>query len=478
MRQSTISLTALLVVFSSTSLAGAQESSGASASFSLSTSDGASADASVDGDGDGVGYMQRYKPVPNLWEIGIFGGVLFPSSSHNFHNENRTHEAYSDVAPDVGARVGYYPLSFLGAELEGAVMPATTADTDEAGGLWAIRGHVVGQLPTMSIVPFLLVGGGRMGAGANSMGSDSDPLFHFGGGVKVPLDEIVGVRLDVRDNLTQKNNADDGTLTHHPEILAALTLTLDRSAKKEPPPPPQDSDGDGFADPDDECPNEPGVAPKGCPSCPTPDTDGDGFLDPDDQCPREAGIAPDGCPDKDPDKDGVLNPDDKCPDVAGVAPDGCPDNDPDKDGIPDPADKCPAKPETRNGYQDTDGCPDEVPEAVKKFTGVIQGIEFDTGLATIRPGSRPTLDGAAKVLTDFPDIRVLISGHTDNVGQRDKNLTLSQNRAASVKKYLVAKGIKGDRIKTRGAGPDEPIADNKTPAGRQKNRRIEFKLIK
>jgi OOP family OmpA-OmpF porin len=85
-------------------------------------------------------------------------------------------------------------------------------------------------------------------------------------------------------------------------------------------------------------------------------------------------VAPDGCPAKDTDGDGFLDPDDKCPEEKGVAPDGCPDQDPDQDGILGDKDKCPKEPETKNGYQDEDGGPDEVPEEVKKFTGVIQGI--------------------------------------------------------------------------------------------------------
>jgi hypothetical protein len=71
----------------------------------------------------------------------------------------------------------------------------------------------------------------------------------------------------------------------------------------------------------------------------------------------------------------------------------------------------------------------------------------------------------------------MISGHTDSDGTRDHNLDLSKRRAESVKAYFGSKGIAADRIETRGAGPDEPLADNKTKAGKQKNRRIEFKLI-
>jgi len=227
-------------------------------------------------------------------------------------------------------------------------------------------------------------------------------------------------------------------------------------------------------DGEDRCPDEPGVAPDGCP---VSDRDGDGIPDAKDRCPDEAGPAPSGCPVDDTDGDGIDDSKDHCPDVPGLPPDGCPDDDPDKDGIRGKADKCPNEPETFNGFEDEDGCPDEVPDSVKRFTGVIEGIQFDTGKATIRPSSRTTLDQATAVLRDHPSLRVMISGHTDTDGSRDLNMRLSAERAESVKAYLVIKGIDADRIETRGAGPDEPIADNATPAGKQKNRRIEFKLI-
>ncbi len=469
MRTVTTAFVALVSV-TATSTAFAQADAGGSASFSFSSDSGAS--SSAEGDANAKGYMSKYRPEDGLVEVGIFGGVLFPSKDHNFQDEARPHQAFKSIAPDIGLRVGYYPLSFLGAELEGAVMPTRTKDDDESAGLWAVRGHVVGQLPMYSIVPFIVAGGGRMGAGSDSMGSDGDPAIHFGAGVKVPLDDFISLRLDVRDNLTQKNGASDGTQTHHPEILGALTFTLNRS---QPEKKPSDTDKDGFADDRDACPTEPGVAPDGCP---IRDGDGDGFLDPDDKCPTEAGVAPDGCPIRDTDGDGVKDDQDKCPTQPGIPPDGCPDPDPDKDGIVGEADKCPTQPETVNQYEDADGCPDEIPEKIKKFTGVIEGIEFDVNLATIRAKSKPTLDGAAEVLKEFPKLRVLITGHTDSDGARDHNVTLSKARADSVKKYLVGKGVEESRIETRGAGPDEPRAPNDTKEGKQKNRRIEFKLLR
>jgi OOP family OmpA-OmpF porin len=222
----------------------------------------------------------------------------------------------------------------------------------------------------------------------------------------------------------------------------------------------------------------PGVAPDGCPLPPPaeePDTDGDGFKDSVDACVDVPGTGPDGCPDTD--GDGFKDNVDKCPQVAGVAPDGCPPPDTDGDGIIDANDKCINEPESKNNYQDADGCPDEVPKAVAKFSGVIKGIYFDVNKDTIKSNSAATLNSAVKVLKEFPDVNVEISGHTDSDGDRDYNVDLSRRRAESVKKFLVDKGIESNRLHTRGVGPDEPVADNKTKKGKALNRRIEFKLM-
>ncbi|MEO7037937.1 MAG: OmpA family protein [Polyangiaceae bacterium] len=414
------------------------------------------------------------RPLENYFEVGIFGGALWPSS--NIALYSLKHEKFDSPVPELGARLAYYPLSFVGAELEGAA-GATKTESGANADIWAARAHAIVQFPGLPVTPFALIGGGFMGAGSNATGNDRDKLFHFGAGVKASIDDFLGLRLDVRDNLTQKFAASSGTLAHSPEVTLGLTFTLDPESHAPPKaaPPPPDADGDGFLDAVDKCPNEAGVAPDGCPA--PKDSDGDGIVDERDACPNEAGPAPTGCPDRDSDHDCVPIPADKCPDVPGLPTDGCPDPDPDHDGITGAADKCPDKPETVNGFEDSDGCPDTLPEKVKKYAGVVAGIEFDLGQATIRPTSRPTLDGAAAVLTEYSALRIAITGHTDNIGDRTKNVDLSKARADSVKTYLVGKGIDASRIETRGAGPDEPLADNKLAAGRQKNRRIEFKLI-
>jgi OOP family OmpA-OmpF porin len=154
------------------------------------------------------------------------------------------------------------------------------------------------------------------------------------------------------------------------------------------------------------------------------------------------------------------------------------DGDDDADGGADADDRCPRQPETVNGFEDADGCPDEVPPAVKPFTGTISGIEFQLDSAEITPASFVTLDRAARVLADYPDLRVEIGGHTDATGTREHNLALSLTRAQAVKSYLAAKGVDPARLRAVGFGRDRPVAGNDTEPGRARNRRIEFRLLR
>jgi len=449
----------------------------ASGSATVSTSDGASTQSSVTTDAQAASeeayepYQRGFPPENNLLELGIFGGAIFPSSDHNLRYQAYPQREYA-TGGEFGARFGYYPLSFLGVEAEAMSAASKIKNTQTSAAIYAGRVQAVLQAPLPYVTPFLLVGVGRLGAISRLMANDSDPAWHFGVGAKVPFTHSFGTRIDLRDTLTEKTQQDGQAHTF--EILLSLTATVERT-RREPPPPPKDSDHDGFVDGEDRCPADPGVAPMGCPA----DTDGDGVLDRDDFCPREAGPAPKGCPiiDLDPDKDGVPLPCDQCPTEAGVKPLGCPIRDTDGDGIPDDKDKCPKEPETRNGFEDQDGCPDTVPEAVKKFTGVVQGIFFDQNKATIRPQSSPVLGKAGKVFAQFPSVNIEISGHTSSEGEEAFNQQLSLDRAKAVKDWLIQSGTAPERITIRGAGPSEPIADNETRAGREKNRRIEFKIL-
>jgi outer membrane protein OmpA-like peptidoglycan-associated protein len=104
---------------------------------------------------------------------------------------------------------------------------------------------------------------------------------------------------------------------------------------------------------------------------------------------------------------------------------------------------------------------------------VLEGILFETGSATLDPASIPRLDRVVEYMTHRPSVRIRISGHTDNVGNPQRNLALSQARAEAVRAYLVANGIDAGRVEAVGFGDTRPVAPNDTEAGRQQNRRIE-----
>ena len=258
--------------------------------------------------------------------------------------------------------------------------------------------------------------------------------------------------------------------------------------------PDPDNDGDGVDDAHDLCPadkedkKEP--APfDGCPAEKT-DTDRDGIMDKDDKCPKEPedkdGFQDeDGCPDPDNDGDGIPDEFDQCPlkaeDMDGFEDeDGCPEPDNDKDGIPDAKDKCPNEPETINGFKDDDGCPDKGPPPKARIEKgkivILDKVFFDTAKATIKPVSFNLLDQVA-ALIQTGTWKVKVEGHTDSQGKADKNIKLSQDRAASVRNYLIKKGVAAERLTAVGFGPTQPVADNKTAAGREANRRVEFTIV-
>jgi outer membrane protein OmpA-like peptidoglycan-associated protein len=142
----------------------------------------------------------------------------------------------------------------------------------------------------------------------------------------------------------------------------------------------------------------------------------------------------------------------------------------DRDGLTDSVDDCPRAPETQNGYEDDDGCPDQI-------LVELSGIHFETGSARIAADSATVLERAVEILTRHPDLAVEISGHTSEEGTYLRNVQLSLQRANAVRDYLTGRGVDAGRMRTVGYGPDRPIADNTTAEGRIKNRRIEFRIV-
>jgi len=233
-----------------------------------------------------------------------------------------------------------------------------------------------------------------------------------------------------------------------------------------------DTDGDGIPDADDACPTQKGtIDMKGC-----PDSDGDGVADKDDLCPTEKGVALSmGCPDRD--GDGIPDKEDACPDEKGPAKyKGCPDTD--GDGILDKDDKCP----NVFGVAENHGCPKpaidvtERLEVQKKLNFAAKNLFFETGKDVLKKESLTVLDSVVSILKQYDFLKVSIEGHTDNLGADKVNVDLSNNRASAVMKYLVDHGISVTRLTALGYGPFKPIADNNTPQGKAKNRRVEINI--
>ena len=259
-----------------------------------------------------------------------------------------------------------------------------------------------------------------------------------------------------------------------------------------------DTDGDGIMDKDDDCPLDSGIVEfNGC-----PDTDGDGISDQDDACPlvfgeKEFQGCPDtdkdgiidgiddcietpgpkennGCPWPDTDKDGLLDKDDDCPTIPGPKENnGCPYTDTDGDGTLDKDDECPNTP----GPIENKGCPVLEQKIVEVLKTAFDNLEFRTAKDIILTESKPSLEELSAVLIERPTWVLEISGHTDDVGNADKNMVLSKKRAESVKRFLISKGVDETKLTIKFFGETAPIADNKTSEGRQKNRRVEMKVI-
>lgn len=273
-----------------------------------------------------------------------------------------------------------------------------------------------------------------------------------------------------------------------------------------------DTDGDGVVDSKDMCANTPAgikVDEFGCPF----DSDKDGIPDYIDECPvtpQGAPVDKKGCP-LDSDKDGVPDYTDLCPDsTPGVKVDefGCP-FDLDGDGVPDHLDRCPDTP-----YEiqvDKNGCPvdedlDGIPDHLDQCPGTLPGVQvdengcelviapppppvdlnqlvlssetsFEFNSAQLKPAAFPELDKMLEQMKKYPMSRWRIEGHTDNVGSEEGNIKMSQMRAESVLNYFASRGIPKGRFEVAGMGSKSPVADNATPEGKAKNRRVEIKRI-
>jgi OOP family OmpA-OmpF porin len=185
------------------------------------------------------------------------------------------------------------------------------------------------------------------------------------------------------------------------------------------------------------------------------DRDGDSVADEDDRC-----------ADRDEDLDGIEDQD------------GCPDIDDDRDEILDTADRCRLAAETRNGFRDDDGCPDMVPDELTALLGDANAPVFSGGSVRLRSAGRSTLERLAGVLARHNSVQLLIVGHTDDREAGDDAAGLSQQRAQTVRDFLIERGVAPQRLEVWGAGAAQPRADNESSRGRGQNRRVTLQILR
>jgi len=359
----------------------------------------------------------------------------------------------------------------------------TVRNAEMIGSLDAVL-HLKFTKPEARFYPYLLGGAGLMTEIENDW--TINPEFPVGLGLNIKAFPNLYVsaetqyRFDLNDNRNQLQHA----------LGIWMVLGGKPKEKKE-----TDRDKDGISDSEDQCPDEPGTPELlGCPDgdgdgvadkydeCPTvagkkslagcPDRDNDGIADHKDQCPDEAGVAElFGCPVRDRDNDGVPDEKDLCPDEAGsILTNGCPDRD--GDGVVDKDDRCPDTP----GPASNKGCPELKPEEKEVLEFAMKAVQFETGSAKLLASSNKVLDEIAKILVNYPEQKLRISGHTDSIGEADDNQKLSERRAKTCYDYFISKGISASRVSHIGYGESKPIADNMFAPGREKNRRVEFEI--
>jgi outer membrane protein OmpA-like peptidoglycan-associated protein len=419
-----------------------------------------------------------------------FGGVLSGDSS------SRPDPGTAGMG---GGRGGLLVRSWLGLEGTYGAASGDALRLNHVGADLVVR-----LLPERRICPYVTGGWAQLEIDPDHAETQTLNGWEAGGGILAPVWRRLGLRLDVRDVMVEQDAP--SKWLHDVIATAGLQLAVGGSER--------DSDADGVGDSQDRCPDTPFdaiVDASGCPldadkdgvadgldncantppgvrvdarGCPQ-DSDGDGVSDAVDACadtPRGATVDARGCP-LDADADGVADGLDTCastPRGAVVDPKGCP-LDSDGDGVPDGIDQCAGTPV--GSQVDSTGC---TPVASAKLielldTGKIrlENVHFATSKVALTPDSYPALDALGQLLLQWPQLQIEIAGHTDSQGAAASNQKLSLARAQAVVDYLVQKfpGLDSKQYTAKGYGESQPVADNKTAAGRAQNRRVELRVL-
>ncbi len=455
---------------------------------------------------------------PGKIEAGLFLGGFVSNYFHQFYDEDVMpvgREELDQVSPAFGVRFAVFPSRIFGIEFEGGLIMASTKDSGEGAQIYKGGVQLMLQKPGR-FTPFVAAGISAyyLSSDDSVLGSDSDFPVHIGGGFRLFATGSIALRIDGRF-IRGPSSKDPYTLdASYGEFTFGLSFNPSpRGGIVEEAPLDPDPDKDGVLGMNDACPTEAGTNPDGCPTkdkdgdgimdaadkcvgepetvntfqdedgCPDtlPDTDADGLDDTKDKCPVEAedkdGFQDeDGCPDADNDADGAMDGLDKCPMQSGpLENSGCPDTDSDNDGVVDRMDNCPQE----AGAKDNQGCKKkQLVVITKDQLKILDQVYFKTSSAKLDKKSNKLLDNMAFVLKAHPEIvKVRIEGHTDDVGDDAKNLTLSQQRAESVVAYLTGAGVEVARFEAVGFGETKPLVEGKTKKARTANRRVEFNVV-
>jgi outer membrane protein OmpA-like peptidoglycan-associated protein len=414
--------------------------------------------------GDGAGFGLRATGFLNRW-VGV--DALYHHASP--HQEPRT--------------LGDATFSHYGAGL--ILTPQRTA--------WAL--------------PYIYGGIGQAKVERDGFSSKSSSAFHGGLGAVFRAGERIGLRLDARD-VSWKQEDGPGRPIRVNEFYVSGGVTAFWLGR------PRDTDSDGVPDKKDRCPETPDGAVVDAGGCPL-DTDGDKVFDGLDKCastPAGATVDATGCP-LDADGDGVYDGIDRCNDTTkGVlvdaqgcpldsdgdqvfdGPDQCPDTpkgahvdasgcplDADKDGVPDGVDTCPFTPP--GTPVNAGGCPIALSplerDLLDDWIIRLSDIEFVTDSLKLTPEGLARIEEVGAVLAQWPMLKFEVGVHSDNLGEDARRQPLSHLRARYILQqiYLKYPSLNAKNYYYTGYGDSQPLAPNKTPEGRARNRRAEFRLL-
>ena len=373
-----------------------------------------------------------------------------------------------DSGPTYGVRLGYDFTKHFGLEADLGYMDTkyTEFAPDRYTDVYNYRLEALYHFfPDKKLVPFVAAGIG--GQSMNYKNTSKSNSTHFAGdygvGLKYFLTENVALRTDLRHILgfasIENNLAWTFGLTFlfgGSKPVAEKTVVREAAAA----PVVLDTDGDGVPNDRDKCLDTPAGVKVDLDGCPL-DMDGDGVYDYLDKCPdtpRGVKVDANGCP-LDTDGDGVYDYLDKCPGT--------------KKGVKVDANGCPP-PKAAEARVAPKAAATAIEKQIVEKGRVTLNVQFDTNKAVVKPAYEKDIRELADAMTAHPELKIMIEGHTDSVGADKYNMNLSQKRADAIKNVLVKKyKVDPARLTAKGFGETKPIADNKTKAGRQQNRRVE-----